>query len=130
MEQTLTYLKETNHFLYLYTGGEWEIQWRKIRQIGLERYFEDRIFISRHKTTETMQKIIEEQALNPEQTWMIGNSIRTDVIPAFHSDLNAIHIPAEKEWSYNQIALNITPPRAFYTVNRLREVPSIIIEHS
>lgn len=130
MEETLDHLKRANHFLYLYTGGEKDIQWRKIQQIGLERYFEERIFISKHKTSEVMQEIIKAQELNPAQTWMIGNSIRTDVLPALQTGLNTIHIPVDNEWSYNQLELNIKPTRAFYTLTRLSEVPPIITSHS
>lgn len=129
MKDTLERLSE-HHILYLYTGGEKEIQWRKIRQLQLEQYFTDRIFITKHKTTEVMQEIVRNHNLDPTRSWMIGNSIRTDVIPAIESDLNAIHLPVENEWSYNVLELNIEPKRAFYTLNHLREVPPIIHAHA
>lgn len=52
MEETLNELQENGHTLHLYTGGDPAIQMRKVTEAGLDRYFGDRIHITRHKNAE------------------------------------------------------------------------------
>jgi putative hydrolase of the HAD superfamily len=123
MNETLGELSDQGHDLYLYTGGDEEIQYRKIQKMGLETFFGDRIFIRQHKTTETLESILNKGKFNRSRTWMIGNSIRTDVVPALETGINAIHIPAIMEWKYNIVDIPVKPQRSFLRLNSLIEVP-------
>ena len=60
---------------------------------------------------------------------MVGNSIRTDIVPAIEQSINAIYIPAEVEWKYNEVDIKVEPKRAFYRVRSLQEVPDVINKH-
>src|SRR5690606_24745360 len=60
MEETLQELQRQGHTLCLYTGGDAEVQESKIEQLELRRYFEDRIFITEHKNTETFKRVLSE----------------------------------------------------------------------
>ena len=53
MVDTLDFLQRQQHELYLYTGGETVIQQRKIEQMKLADYFQDRIFIRQHKNIDS-----------------------------------------------------------------------------
>jgi putative hydrolase of the HAD superfamily len=41
-------------------------------------------------------------------------------------DIHAIYIPAESEWQYNMVEVNVEHSRAFLTVDSLQEVPDVI----
>lgn len=130
MDNTLQALAEAGHRLFLYTGGDETIQRKKVRDVGLHRYFDERIFITHHKNVEFMRSIVAEQGFDASRTWMIGNSVRTDVVPALEAGLNCIHIPAHNDWHYNVGEVNVRPQGAFLTLGSLREVPPAISEHA
>ncbi|MEB3101063.1 HAD family hydrolase [Ferviditalea candida] len=129
MSETLDHLKNQGHELCLYTGGDQAVQTFKVRQMNLESYFEDRIFISPHKTTDVLEGVLKTMDLERSLTWMIGNSARTDIIPALEAGINAIHIPASKEWEYNSVEINIEPRGVFKKLPSLKHVPPTIRNH-
>ena len=57
---------------------------------------------------------------------MIGNSIRTDIIPALTSGIHAIHMESESEWAYNIVGIDIEPKGAFFKLHQLCDVPGKI----
>ncbi|WP_068777006.1 HAD family hydrolase [Paenibacillus sp. FJAT-26967] len=130
MEPTLQSLTEQGHELFLYTGGDATIQMRKVEEAGLNRYFGERIFVALHKTREFMETLIHTQDFERSRTWMIGNSVRTDVMPALESGIHAIYIPAQLEWKYNVVDITATPKGAFFTLPSLAEVPKIISDYT
>lgn len=129
MEETLDKLTSDGHELHLYTGGELLIQQRKINQIQLERYFDNRIYVRSHKNIEAMETILSEGQFDRSSTWMIGNSLRTDVIPALTTGINAIHMKTDSEWAYNIVGIDVEPKGAFITLSQLSEVPGSIHEY-
>ncbi|MGG3892053.1 HAD family hydrolase [Metabacillus fastidiosus] len=126
MNETLQLLKEEGHELYLHTGGDEANQRRKIAQLELATYFENRVFISEHKDTTALSDILKTINANPKVTWMIGNSLRTDIVPALEMNIHAVYIPAETEWQYNVVEVNVEHSSSFLTVNSLQEVPDVI----
>lgn len=129
MNETLEKLKEEGHELYLHTGGDEANQWRKITQLELTTYFEHRIFISEYKDTSALSDILKTIHADPKKTWMIGNSLRTDIVPALEKHINAIYIPAETEWKYDVVDVKEHPKGNFFTADSLRKVPEIINKH-
>src|SRR3954454_8394611 len=130
MNETLQRLKEAGHELYLHTGGDEANQRRKLAQLELTIYFEHRIFISEHKDTTALSDILKTIDADPKITWMVGNSLRTDIVPALEMNINAIYIPAETEWEYNVVDIKVEPKAAFVEVNSLHEVPDVIHKYS
>ena len=130
MEETLSALQNQGHLMFLYTGGDPAVQQSKIRQMNLERYFADRVIITRHKNSDMLESIIRKHRLPRERTWMIGNSIRTDILPALKNRLHAIHIPAESEWEFNIVDVDVEPQGAFFTLSSLQEIPPVIEEYA
>lgn len=127
MYETLERLKGQGHELYLHTGGEEENQRRKITQLELATYFENRIFISKRKDTTALSDIMKTTKFDPAITWMVGNSLRTDILPALELGVHAIYIPPEKEWEYNMVEIHIEPKAAFLQLGSLKEVPDAIV---
>lgn len=126
MVETLDRLRADGHRLYLYTGGVVSVQQKKIKAVRLESYFGDRVFVRQHKTAEALETIVREQGFDRSDTWMVGNSIRTDVMPALKAGLNCIYIPALLEWEYNIVDITAEPEGAFLKLSELKEVPAAI----
>lgn len=126
MEETLDVLQQKGHELHLYTGGDAVIQRRKIEQLKLERYFQDRIYVRQVKNTPAMEEILTEGGFDRDHTWMIGNSLRTDVLPALECGIHSIYLKHEREWAYNLIPIDAEPTGAFVTLTSLAQVPPAI----
>ncbi|MDO7904896.1 HAD family hydrolase [Paenibacillus sp. JX-17] len=128
MVETLESLTKAGHHLYLYTGGEKAIQQRKIDQMKLSTYFDERIFIRQHKNIEALEQILQSGSFDRKKTWMIGNSLRTDIEPAITAGINCIYLKQKNEWSYNIIELKQEPTSVMYTIHSLTDVPRVIHE--
>lgn len=126
MVETLDRLEGEGHALYLYTGGVAAHQHKKIKSLQLERYFGDRIFVRQHKTEEALEEILTTGGFDRGRTWMIGNSIRTDVMPALKAGIHCIHIPAITEWQFNIVDITVTPKGQFLRLPLLEAVPAAI----
>jgi putative hydrolase of the HAD superfamily len=126
MYETLKQLKREGHDLFLHTAGDELIQRKKIAQLQLSAYFENRIFISRYKNTEALGRIINEMHFDPTETWMIGNSLRTDIMPGLELGVQVIYIPVTEEWQYNITHVDVEPRGAFLTLPSLKMVPDAI----
>ncbi|WP_239614436.1 HAD family hydrolase [Cohnella mopanensis] len=129
MEETLETLANSGHELHLYTGGDTLIQHRKIESMNLERYFQKRIYVRQHKNTEALEQILTDGGFDRTSTWMIGNSVRTDVLPALHCGINAVYLKQEAEWTYNVIPIDAKPSGALLTLTALPQVPPAIHEY-
>ncbi|MBR2569477.1 MAG: HAD hydrolase-like protein, partial [Paenibacillus sp.] len=75
---------------------------------------------------DALEGILQQLKLDRTNTWMIGNSLRTDVLPALTNGIHAIYLKQRTEWSFNIVDLDVKPQGAFYTVEKLTEVPSKI----
>jgi putative hydrolase of the HAD superfamily len=126
MIETLSELEAEGHELHLYTGGEVTIQMRKVTEGGLQRFFGDRIHVARHKTIDFLEALIQKHGFDRTSTWMIGNSLRTDVTPALKAGIHTIYMPAVQEWSFNIVDVDVEPQGAFLTLSSLREIPEAI----
>ena len=96
VEETLTYLAP-RHQLVLLTKGHEEEQKLKIENSGLGIYFGDTIIVE-EKNVDTYNRLVTELDLDLENTWMIGNSPRSDINPALEVGLNAVYIPHLHTW--------------------------------
>jgi len=130
LEETLETLSSQGHVLHLYTGGDARFQRRKIRKLNLVRHFGNRVYVRRHKSESDLRGILAAVSCDPSRTWMIGNSVRTDVLPALACGLHVVYMKHEGEWSYNVVPINIKPRGVFETVRSLAEIPPIIRRHA
>lgn len=101
--ETLAALKAQNHILILYTKGTQELQARKICEAGVASYF-DAIYIVPRKTKEELARILANHTLCPQQTWVVGDGIRSEINPALALNLNAVLVEGQT-WTYENEAL-------------------------
>lgn len=87
----------TRHDLLLLTKGELAEQQRKIDASNLAHHFAStHIVIEKH--AETYRSLVAELGLVHDTTWMIGNSPRSDILPARAAGLGAVFIPNPHTW--------------------------------
>jgi len=88
------------YFLILATLGDPQIQEKKLRLTGLKKYFSV-IYVLRYKNVEEYQNILIEHKLDKKDTWIIGNSVRSDLNPGLKLGLNCILIPT-LTWKFEE----------------------------
>ena len=96
VEETLQYLA-VRHDLTLFTKGNPEEQKLKLDRSGLAVYF-GHTAIVKEKDAASYTALIRDRYLEPERSWMIGNSPKSDINPALEAGLNAVFIPHEHTW--------------------------------
>jgi putative hydrolase of the HAD superfamily len=85
------------HDLVLVTKGHPEEQRLKIDRSGLERYFSRAVIVS-EKDEGVYRRLVAELGFALEETWMVGNSPKSDINPALAAGLNAVYVPHEQTW--------------------------------
>jgi putative hydrolase of the HAD superfamily len=95
--ETLDYLSRRRHHLVLMTKGNFTEQAGKVERSGLKDYFAA-VEIVAEKTPATYKEVVAKYRLEPETTWMVGNSPRSDINPALAAGLNAVFVPHDNTW--------------------------------
>ncbi|RKN50534.1 HAD family hydrolase [Micromonospora endolithica] len=85
------------HELLLLTKGEREEQQRKLDACGLLHHF-GAAHIVPEKNADTYRWLAGEHGFDPARAWMIGNSPRSDILPARAAGMNAVFIPNANTW--------------------------------
>ncbi len=106
VKETLAHLS-THHRLLLLTKGDREVQQSKVDRSGLSHFFEA-VHIVHEKDADVFRDLVARYELQPQQTWMIGNSPRSDVNPAVEAGINAIYIPHPDTWKLELEQVNST----------------------
>jgi putative hydrolase of the HAD superfamily len=101
---TLTELG-TRHRLLLLTKGATDEQQQKIDASALAPHFEH-VHIVAEKHVDTYRDLVRRHDLDPTATWMIGNSPKSDVVPARGAGLRAVFIPNAHTWALEHAELD------------------------
>jgi putative hydrolase of the HAD superfamily len=110
--------------LILATKGDLLDQERKLRKSGLTDYFHH-IEIMSDKHENNYRKLIRSLDIKPEEFVMIGNSVKSDILPVINVGAKAIHVPFEVTWQHEKHHEEPGKDR-FITVNNLTEVLNIL----
>jgi putative hydrolase of the HAD superfamily len=96
--------------LVMITKGDLLDQERKLAQSGLGEMF-DAIEIVSDKTPETYIRAFMRHGDGPDRAMMVGNSMKSDVVPAIEAGGWGVHVPARYEWEIEKADAPTTHPR-------------------
>jgi putative hydrolase of the HAD superfamily len=117
--ETLSVLRRDGHQLHLVTVGEERLQRAKVSVTGLEAHF-DAVHVT------PMQKRTQMQAIagsRRDRVMMVGDSFRSDIIPAVELGFTAVHVPGCR-WSH---ASEVDVPEGSYRqVSSIRDLPAMV----
>jgi putative hydrolase of the HAD superfamily len=94
--ETLEYLA-SRHDLTLFTKGHPDEQKLKIERSGLGGFFAHAAIV-KEKDPPAYRSLVAQRAMEPGNTWMIGNSPKSDINPALEAGLNAVFVPHQHTW--------------------------------
>jgi putative hydrolase of the HAD superfamily len=92
--------------LVVATKGDLKDQHRKLHDSGLGLYFHH-IEVMSDKTDLDYNKMLHRLECNPKDFIMIGNSLKSDVLPVLNIGGTGIHIPYHTTWEYEKIDFEI-----------------------
>lgn len=110
--------------LILVTKGDLFDQERKLAASGLAEFF-SAIEIVANKDAKTYARIFERHTDGPEHTVMVGNSLRSDILPAIEAGAHAVYVPHDLTWSYEHAEEPESEPR-YARISHLGELRAAI----
>lgn len=121
--ETVTALSD-QHRLVLITKGDLLDQERKLAQSGLGDLFHAVEIVS-DKTPQVYLTAFARHGAGPETAVMVGNSLKSDVMPALQAGAWGVHVPHELTWSFEQAEPPIDCAR-FRAIPDLGALPALI----
>jgi putative hydrolase of the HAD superfamily len=91
-----------HHRLVLITKGDLVHQHRKITTSGLETHFEY-VEVVLEKDPESYTRILRHVNVAPERFCMVGNSVRSDILPVLDIGGHAVHVPYHITWEHEHV---------------------------
>jgi putative hydrolase of the HAD superfamily len=133
--ETLPHVEETlralngDYLLVLITKGDLFDQERKLAQSGLGELF-DAVEIVSDKTATTYRRIFSKVADGPERAMMVGNSLKSDIVPAIAAGCYGVFVPHALTWVVEHVEPPTDAPRfrQIDHVGQLRDVLSAITD--
>jgi len=110
--------------LVLITKGDLLHQEKKLAQSGLGDLF-DGVEIVSDKTETTYRTAFARHGTGADQAMMVGNSLKSDVIPALQAGSWGVHVPQEHEWAF-EAALAPSDHRRFHALADLGALPALV----
>ncbi len=117
VEHTLKVLKP-NYKLILATKGDLLDQERKLEKSGLIKYFHH-IEVLSDKKPDNYLKLVSHLDIEPRELLMIGNSLKSDILPLIEIGSSAVHVPFHTTWAHEVVEHN---GNGYKTISTLTDV--------
>jgi len=111
--------------LIVLTKGDLLDQERKLEKSNLTSYFHH-IEVMSDKQEANYSKVLDHLDIEPSEFLMIGNSLKSDILPLVNIGAEAIHIPFHTTWLHEQVGEDETKNKAYKTIMRLSELKQIL----
>ena len=125
VEEVLKTLKG-KYRLVVATKGDLLDQERKLKKSGLEQYFHH-IEIMSDKQENDYLKLIRRLDIQPADFLMIGNSLKSDVMPVLSIGGHAVHIPYHTTWAHEHVEHHVVHANFTHAKKIIEILPSLIL---
>jgi putative hydrolase of the HAD superfamily len=123
VEEVLSSLKGKFR-LVVATKGDLLDQERKLKKSGLEHFFHH-IEIMSDKREADYMKLVKHLDIKPDEFLMIGNSLKSDILPVLNIGGHGIHVPYHITWVHEQLEHNVEHEN-FREVKQISEVVELL----
>jgi putative hydrolase of the HAD superfamily len=124
VEETLKSLYG-NYKLVVATKGDLKDQRRKLHDSGLGAYFHH-IEVMSDKQEKDYSDLLNRLEIKPKEFFMIGNSLKSDVLPVLGIGGYAVHVPYHTTWEHEKINHKVEHPN-FRTLEKISDVLEILL---
>jgi putative hydrolase of the HAD superfamily len=108
--------------LWLITKGDLFDQESKVARSGVAGRFEQ-IDVLSEKTPESYRRLLADRSVAPERFLMVGNSLRSDVLPVAELGGHAVHIPYHLTWEHETVSDERTSGGGYAVLGAIAELP-------
>jgi putative hydrolase of the HAD superfamily len=122
---TVEALAATGRRLIVVTKGDLFHQEAKVAGSGLADRF-DRVEIVSEKDEDTYQRVMAAAEVEPARFLMIGNSVRSDVLPVVALGGHAAHLPYVYTWELEHVPDADAERQGFHELTSMRELPALV----
>ena len=109
------------HRIVLLTKGDTDDQLGKVARSGLRRHLHQ-VDVVPEKDPEAYQDVLRRHGADPVRSWMIGNSPKSDILPALAAGLGAVFIPHPATWSLEIAELPGADTPRYLVLDRFRDL--------
>lgn len=109
--------------LILATKGDLLDQQRKLRKSGLEKYF-SHVEVMSNKKSEDYKELINKIGVSANEFLMVGNTVKSDIIPVIEMGGKAILIPFHITWEHENADITTTD---FLKIEKMKELIGILL---
>jgi putative hydrolase of the HAD superfamily len=124
--ETLATLAQ-KHRLIVITKGDLKDQERKLAKSGLGESFHH-IEIVSEKNQTVYTKILQRQGIEPTQFLMVGNSLKSDILPALALGSAGAYVPYHLTWAAERVTELPPADGRFFKLKNLRELPEVVAQ--
>ncbi len=111
--------------LMLLTKGDLLDQEQKLARSQLQHCF-TMVNVVTEKDEQTYQRILEQHSIQPERFIMIGNSLRSDILPVVAIGGHAVHIPYHTTWHHEWVHPETRSALAYWTLGSVTSLPDFL----
>jgi len=119
VEEVLHNLKQKYRLLVL-TKGDLLDQERKLERSGLSAYFQH-VEVLSDKKEKNYQQLLKHLEIDVKEFLMIGNSLKSDVLPLLNIGVKAVHVPFHTTWQHEEVSVEENNYN-YLTINKLEEL--------
>ncbi|MBC8085421.1 MAG: HAD family hydrolase [Hymenobacter sp.] len=123
--EVLAALQQRGHRLMVLTKGDLFDQESKLARSGLGDYF-DAVEIVAEKDEATYRRVLQRHGATPATFVMVGNSLKSDVLPVARLGFRAIHVPYHATWVHEQVPAEHLAGVTFQQVATMQQVLSAV----
>ncbi len=120
VEEVLQFL-EKRYRLIVLTKGDLLDQERKLERSGLSRYFHH-VEVLSEKKEENYRNLLDHLEISIEEFLMIGNSLKSDVIPILNLGGKAVHVPFHTTWVHELVSEEEEQTNNHLKLNSIRDI--------
>lgn len=113
--------------LMVITKGDLFDQESKIARSGLAHYFENVEIVS-EKNPEIYGKVLRKYEIVPDRFMMVGNSLKSDILPITALGGTAVHIPYHLTWQHEQVPAQAAQDVNYYELSTVRALPALVAQ--
>ena len=95
-EELLADLNDRGHDLHIITAGDERVQRRKLDGLNIDQYVDDTHIVPINSKADKLAELMEAHDYTPDETYMVGNSLSSDISAAIDAGAYGIHIPAHQ----------------------------------
>jgi len=112
---------QDNYRLIILTKGDLLDQERKLEKSGLSKYF-NHVEVLSDKKESDYKKLLDYLKIDVNEFLMVGNSLKSDVIPLLNIGANAVHIPFHTTWAHETVSAKEEKINSHLKLNSVRDI--------